>query len=149
MQTNKNIDIRPIKSGEHADCADIYTSAWNLAFPDYQRAICVEEFETEIVEDSTLVAVIDQRVIGYISIWEPEWFIHHLYVDPLSHGNGVGTALISQVERSAAPHSISLKCVSINKKAMGFYEALGFTHTSDTGVDRYGEWVRLTKSLAF
>ena len=148
MKSHKKIDIRPTRYGEHAVCADIYTNAWNLAFPDYQRTIFIEEFESEVIEDFTLVAVIDQRIIGYISIWEPEWFIHHLYVDPLSHGNGVGTALISQLERLAAPHSISLKCVSANKKAMGFYKALGFVNASDTGVDIYGEWVRLTKSLA-
>ena len=66
--------------GEFAVCAAIYTDAWNLAFLEHQRAICVVDIEAEVVDDLILVTIIDQRIIGYISIWEPEWFIHHLYI---------------------------------------------------------------------
>ena len=70
-----------------------------------------------------------------------------IYIDPLSHGNGVGTALISHLERLAAPHSISLKCLLNNNSAMGFYKVLGFKETADTGVDAYGNWACLRKNL--
>ena len=148
MKFHDKIDIRQSNDGEFTVCAAIYTDAWNFAFPEHQRAISVVDFEAEVVDDLTLVAVIDRRIIGYIAIWEPEWFIHHLYIDPLIHGNGVGTALISHLERLAAPHSISLKCLLNNTSAMGFYKALGFMETSDTGADAYGNWARLTKTLA-
>ncbi|HIE89654.1 MAG: GNAT family N-acetyltransferase [bacterium] len=30
---------------------------------------------------------------GFISIWSPEKFVHHLYVDPKYQGRGVATIL--------------------------------------------------------
>jgi GNAT superfamily N-acetyltransferase len=94
----------------------------------------------------TLVAALDERISGYISIWQPDWFVHHLYVIPAVHGVGIGTALIEHSERLAAPHSLSLKCQTANAKAIGFYSALGFVETAERGTDEYGAWIRLAKT---
>ena len=74
--------IRTAIPRDYAICASIYESAWNLALPGAQRSIGVRELENETADELTLVGVIDETVCGYISIWEPDWFIHHLYVDP-------------------------------------------------------------------
>lgn len=147
MEELSNLEVRKIKINEHSVCARIYEQAWNVALPDHQRTISINDFRNEIEGELTLVAVFDGQIMGYISIWQPDWFIHHLYVDPIAHSHGVGTALISYLERVAAPHRISLKCQIANTGANGFYTALGFSPAHEDGIDEFGKWERLEKSL--
>lgn len=64
-------------------------------------------------------------VVGFISIWVADTFVHHLYVDPLHRGHGVGTALLASLKGwLAAPWT--LKCLDANRSAMAFYLARGW-----------------------
>ena len=148
MRQHAKIEIRQVESSEHIDCTNIYTNAWNTALPNAQRTISVIDFEREVEGELTLVATVDERILGYISIWTPDWFIHHLYVDPLAHGTGIGTALLSHSERLTNSHQLSLKCQLANTEALEFYKARGFVEASETGVDEYGDWIRLVKTTA-
>ncbi|MFT4799412.1 MAG: hypothetical protein ACJAYE_000244 [Candidatus Azotimanducaceae bacterium] len=53
-------------------CANIFADAWNSALPALQRSIRVDVFDMETKEELTLVAIIDERISGYVSIWEPD-----------------------------------------------------------------------------
>ena len=141
-----NMEIREIEKCEHSVCAVIYNNAWNFALASAHRTISVVDFEREIDGELTLVAIVDERIVGYISIWEPDWFIHHLYVDPIAHGTGIGTALISYLAGLAASHQISLKCQLANTRAIGFYKSLGFSETPENGTDEFGDWLRLVRT---
>lgn len=64
-------------------------------------------------------------VQGFISIWKPESFVHHLYVAPQFQGQGVGTALLASLaDWLALPWT--LKCVDANAVALAFYLARGW-----------------------
>ena len=139
--------IRTAIPRDYAICASIYESAWNLALPGAQRSIGVRELENETADELTLVGVIDETVCGYISIWEPDWFIHHLYVDPATQGSGVGKYLLEHAESLAIPHSLSLKCQLTNDRAIGFYLSCGFTKTGEHGADEHGKWIGMVKVL--
>ncbi len=147
MENLSRIEIRKIEISEYSICANIYEQAWNVALPNHQRTISIADFKSEIEGELTLVAVLDGQITGYISIWKPDWFIHQLYVDTTAHRRGIGKALISYLERLAAPHRISLKCQIANTGANGFYKALGFSPAHEDGVDEFGKWERLEKSL--
>jgi ribosomal protein S18 acetylase RimI-like enzyme len=72
----------------------------------------------------------DGKIIGFISVWKEDYFIHHLYVDSESQGKGVGTKLVKSLRRwLQLPWS--LKCVLENTKAMGFYLSHGFVSISE------------------
>ncbi len=75
--------------------------------------------------EKILVAVIRDKVVGFVAIWEPESFIHHLYVDKIHQGKGIGRKLVLEAqERSPGP--MRLKCVEKNQRALDFYFGSGW-----------------------
>lgn len=65
------------------------------------------------------------EVQGFVSVWKPESFVHHLYVAPHYQGQGVGTALLASLA-DWLPYPWTLKCVDANVFAMSFYLARGW-----------------------
>ncbi|MCW0220571.1 MAG: GNAT family N-acetyltransferase [Prosthecobacter sp.] len=65
------------------------------------------------------------RILGYVAVWEPESFIHHLYVDPEVQGRRVGVRLLtSLLDHVALPWR--LKCSCSNQRAHQFYLSQGW-----------------------
>ncbi|MEZ5327002.1 MAG: GNAT family N-acetyltransferase [Verrucomicrobiales bacterium] len=67
------------------------------------------------------VAVKGGAILGFISVWSPESFIHHLFVSPDSQGQGVGVRLL-EFACDAYQSPLRLKCVQMNEKALNFYK---------------------------
>lgn len=67
----------------------------------------------------------DGRLKGFLSVYESESFVHHLYVAPEFARQGVGTALLSFL-RPRLPFPWRLKCVRANTAALAFYSSLGW-----------------------
>ncbi|GEM80384.1 GNAT family N-acetyltransferase [Vibrio superstes] len=93
------------------------------------------DFEKDTEGETILLAVLDEKAIGFISIWEPDKFVHHLYVSTEYLGKGVGSLLLSSAQSLYG--KLSLKCLVKNQKAIRFYELRGFTkkskHRDSTG----------------
>ena len=66
------LKIRKVETKEYRTCARIYASAWNRALPEVQREIGIDDFRIEIAGELTLVATLDNQIVGFISIWEPD-----------------------------------------------------------------------------
>lgn len=99
----------------------------------------LEDFEKEIQGEDVLVAIIDDIVIGFISIWKPNNFIHHLYVDQKHHNKGIGTQLLkATIQETKLP--ITLKCLEDNTKAVAFYRQKGFIET-ERGPSKNGDYI--------
>lgn len=74
-----------------------------------------------LIDEEIQLATMDGRVIGFVSVWKPEKFIHHLYVSPEHQKRGVAKALIAAcVARYGLP--LSLKSLVENTNACQFYE---------------------------
>ena len=70
------------------------------------------------------------ELVGFVSLWEPEPFIHHLYVREESRRHGVAGALLaSLVGKVAFPWR--LKCVRANTQALDFYEKRGWRRVAE------------------
>jgi ribosomal protein S18 acetylase RimI-like enzyme len=67
----------------------------------------------------------EERVLGFISVWAEDSFIHHLYVNTESQRTGIGKKLLESLH-SWLPLPWQLKCVLQNTSAMGFYKSHGF-----------------------
>ncbi|HDZ9270902.1 TPA: GNAT family N-acetyltransferase, partial [Vibrio cholerae] len=59
------------------------------------------------------------NVVGFISIWEPDNFVHHLYLATEYQGQGVGSMLLNCAKMKYG--NLSLKCMVQNQKALNFY----------------------------
>ena len=99
--------------------ARVSTFTW-LDTSGYQ----LSDFSRDTEGERVLVAVADSEVLGFTSIWEPENFIHHLYISNNHQGKNIGTQLLEKVKSSYS--GLSLKCMSENERAIGFYESNGF-----------------------
>ncbi|MEH0373980.1 GNAT family N-acetyltransferase [Vibrio mimicus] len=64
------------------------------------------------------------NIAGFIPIWEPDNFVHHLYVATEYQGQGIGTILLNGAK--AKYGNLSLKCMVQNQKALNFYLLQGF-----------------------
>lgn len=133
--------VRAMRSHEKAQCADIFARGWRETFPDQPRVIDVDAFTRETQGELVLVYERNRRIIGFAGLYAQESFLHHLYVDPMFHGQGAGRALV-HAAMAHAPKKISLKCQLGNARALAFYARLGFTR-GEEGKDGAGRWVRL------
>lgn len=74
---------------------------------------------TEVAQDT------GGELVGFISLWAEDHFIHHLYVATTYHRRGVGKMLL-QALPLWDEQRYQLKCLQYNEKALAFYAACGF-----------------------
>jgi GNAT superfamily N-acetyltransferase len=142
-----SLTIRTAKTAtEIDDAAALYVRSGRAAFtwrpPDHFRP---EDFRMFALDEEVWLAFLGEAVVGLLSIFRPENFVHCLYVDPDAQRLGVGRALVAQV-RKVADHPLTLKLDVPNRRAIQFYEATGWermTGLDDQGVDDFGiTWAR-------
>ena len=87
------------------------------------------------------MAVADARIVGVAAVYEPDNFLHSLYV--AERRAGVGKAMLDHV-RAVATGPVSLKCQAVNLKAQAFYVREGFVVTEQGRDPPSGPpWVRM------
>jgi ribosomal protein S18 acetylase RimI-like enzyme len=84
----------------------------------------LSDFEHDTEGEAIWVAVESDEVLGFVSIWEPDCFVHHLFVSPEDLGRGIGTKLLNVVKQRYA--NLCLKCLTQNSHAVAFYFSQGF-----------------------
>lgn len=107
----------------------------------------LEDFDKQTQGEYILIAHVDNIPIGFISIWLPNNFIHHLYVDHKHQGQNIGTELLkAAISKTNFP--LTLKCVENNSKAIHFYLKKGFVEKS-RGNSSNGSYIlfELTKDV--
>ena len=100
------------------------------------------------------VAKVDGKVVGFVA-GDSGWFskraqkivgaIHEIAVLPEYQGLGIGKALMERILeyfRNKGLDSVELWVGDENRRAMEFYEKLGFKRAS-----QYNYWVRMVKDL--
>lgn len=96
----------------------------------------LDDFDEQTRGEYVLVAVADDHIAGFISLWLADNFIHHLYVDCAYYRQSIGTELINAAKKKAGL-PLTLKCLESNINAIGFYKKRGFavkaTGSSDEG----------------
>ena len=127
--------------GDRARIAEIFLVSRRHAFPWIPpERFRLNDLKRETEGEIIIVAEVDGRIMGFASVWEPDAFLHHLYVDPAMLGRGIGRALVVEMVR-LCEKPLELKCQTNNRRARAFYKRLGFT-TADSGVSDVGPWVR-------
>ena len=142
-----SLTVRTVRgAAEIADAAALYVRSGTAAFswrPDGH--FLAADFTRFAEEEEVWLALMGDALVGILSLFRPENFIHCLYVDPTAQRLGVGKALVAHVRKVvAAP--LTLKLDVPNRRAIAFYEATGWermTGLDDQGVDDAGiKWAR-------
>ncbi|WP_098497616.1 GNAT family N-acetyltransferase [Collimonas sp. PA-H2] len=90
--------------------------------------------------ETILLAQDEQGALaGFISVWEADHFIHHLYVGAGQQRRGVGCALLAALPGWPGQRHV-LKCLLRNHAAAAFYRASGFAETG-RGIGEDGEYI--------
>src|SRR5271154_1997561 len=77
----------------------------------------LEDFEKETAGETVFVAEDGTgKLLGFISVWEPERFVHHLYVVPDQQRRGIGRRLLKSLA-FWLPLPYRLKCKVRNEPA--------------------------------
>ena len=97
------------------------------------------DFEHETQGEFILVAVLDDKVVGFISLWRADNFIHHFYIDEMYQRHKIGTKLLEEAIR-IMNKPITLKCLEKNVEAVKFYEKNDFIAT-DKGISNHGKYI--------
>ena len=89
------ISIRPYEPADAEACAGIFDRAWRAGHPFAPRRIDAAVLAAE-TEGETLFVAEDESgdVVGFVSLYRPESFVHHLYVEPHLRNRGIGRALL-------------------------------------------------------
>ena len=127
--------VRPFEEKDRQALAALYRECRAEAtwLPTAMREA---DFALDTEGEALLVAVgSDDQPEGFVSVWEPDAFIHHFYVRAGSRRMGIGTQLLESL-RSRLPRPWRLKCVRANDEALAFYLRQGWLEvTSGIGED--------------
>ncbi len=134
--------IRAYEPADSDACARIFDRSWHMGHPYAPRLIDAALFAAQTRDERILVAVLPPHgVAGFVAVHEAGAFVHHLYVDPDFHGQGIGRALLARAVAMAGG-TASLKCQCRNVASLAFYRHLGWTE-GENGSDENGAWLRM------
>lgn len=125
------MEIRPFHESDEADVIALwagvfgYTTAHNDPATAIRRKLAVQR-------DLFFVARIDGRLVGTVmgGYDGHRGWVYSLAVGPEARRRGVGTSLMSRVERELAIRGcpkVNLQVLATNAATVAFYEKLGYT----------------------
>lgn len=136
--------VRPFEERDRSALSAIYRECRAEA-TWLPRPAKESDFEQDTKGEVLLVAVgSDDEPRGFVSVWEPDAFIHHLYVRPGSRQKGIGKQLLESL-RSRMRKPWRLKCVRANDGALTFYLRHGWREIS-SGISEDGPYAVLEKA---
>ena len=140
---NTGISIRRADAKDGAALARIFVESRLEAFYWQNPArFRLEDFETETAGEVVFVAEDGSgKILGFISVWEPDRFVHHLYIAPDQQRRGIGKRLLESL-LSWLPLPYRLKCKVRNEAACAFYRKNDWVETG-RGKDEHGEYLVL------
>ena len=136
--------VRPFEERDTQTLAAIYLECRSEA--DWLPAAAKQsDFARDTEGEAMFVAVgSNDDPVGFVSVWEPDAFIHHLYVRTPSRQEGIGTQLLESLH-VRLPKPWRLKCLRANDRAFAFYLRRGWLEIS-SGVGDDGPYAVLEKT---
>lgn len=123
--------IRAIKESDRPALEQLCLTTRQHKFPWLDKKVLrLEDFSRDTAGELIWVAEQDGQVVGFVSAWDSENYIHNLFVLPDYARRGIGTALLEECLKNIG-RPARLKCVSENLPALAFYRAMGWQTISE------------------
>jgi GNAT superfamily N-acetyltransferase len=135
-----DVSVRAFEPDDQAICAQIFLKGRRDAFHWANQAhFALADFVAATEKDTIWVARTDAGVVGFISVFVRDNYIHNLFVDGTVRRRGIGTTLLTFVlERVGRP--AGLKCWTANASACVFYQKRGWKE-KERGHGALGEYI--------
>ena len=125
-----NIRIREAEEKDVPELEELFLSVRQETFKwEDLKNFELGDYKKSTEGEKVFIAQKDNVIIGFVSIWEPDSFIHNLFVYPKYQGLGIGRQLLNIAVKSI-PHPVTMKVVIYNTKACEFYESQGWKKVS-------------------
>ncbi|MDE1715954.1 GNAT family N-acetyltransferase [Chromobacterium amazonense] len=127
MEIVMNILIRPALAQDWPALRRLFLASRRHTFP----WLSVEDFRLADLDEQTAGEALwvaqdaGSELLGFVSLWEADYFIHHLHVAATQHRRGIGKMLLQALPRWEEQNH-QLKCLRRNGNALAFYKACGF-----------------------
>lgn len=145
MEVN-HIHIRNYRPEDHNALALIYLQSRVKTFYWLNaREYTLADFDTHTEGEKILVAEQGGEPVGFVAIWEPDNFIHHLYIRPDVVRKGAGKALLNAAA-AIIDAPLKLKCLLKNENALAFYQSQNWVITGD-GTDANGPYFEMASKF--
>jgi len=140
MEVRTKIEISEFSEEDRVILRHLYAEVKAETFHKLgKQNVDSNDFDEDTKGESVLVAKIDGNIAGFISVWLPDNFIHHLYVRKQDQRKGIGSELIESV-KAQVNGTLTLKCVEDNVAAVQFYETNGWKIQSK-GISENGSFI--------
>jgi ribosomal protein S18 acetylase RimI-like enzyme len=139
------VSFAKFQESDRAALASLYERVMRDTFYWFDEdRLAAADFNLDTENEFVVVARAGAQIAGFASIWLPDNFIHHLYVDNAFQGMGIGKALLANVVRRLQGNA-TLKCLVLNTRAVDFYYKNGWKKVS-TGDSEDGEFILFAHS---
>ncbi|GLF90845.1 acetyltransferase [Bacillus safensis] len=133
--------IREASNKDYSKLRQIYLASRRQSFHWLnQEEINLQDFDQDTQEEQIFLAEENNQILGFISLYVPDRFIHLLFVHPDVAGQGAGDLLLKHAVKVLGT-PVTLKCVSENHKALSFYRKRGWKAVVEEGEPGAKYWV--------
>ncbi|MFC6345923.1 GNAT family N-acetyltransferase [Vagococcus carniphilus] len=137
----KKYAFNKLSSEQLIELCQLYNNTLEKAFVwQKESRIDLDSFVKMIDVELAYLAYEEEQLVGFLTLYEPDTFIHFLFIDTALQKSGVGSALLGKIELDFPNEDISLKCLLQNKNALSFYKKKGFKVVEtkdDLGLESY------------
>jgi len=124
--------IRPYRAADHDRCAALFERVMHETFPEDDPAIYAADSFARLTAGEEIWVVEDgDAIVGLVTLWASEPFVHLLLIVPAWRRKGLGSALM-KTATAEVRGTLHLKCRLDNEPARRFYEACGWQEADRT-----------------
>lgn len=130
---NSSVKISEFKESDRTALQELFLKVRKETFVwKDQTKFDLLDFDKETHGEYILTAFSENKPAGFISVWMPNKFIHHLYIDREFQKQGIGKSLLEAIINEIG-FPLRLKCLEKNTQAVAFYTKIGFTEKEKGG----------------
>jgi len=115
------VTTRLFAESDRVDLREIYLRSRLRAFGWIDgSSFRLDDFDKSTEGETIWVALRDAKLVGFVSVWTAENFLHNLFVHPDELGQGIGSLLLRESLNNIGRPAV-LKCDLQNTAARDFY----------------------------
>jgi len=109
---------------------ELFLITRQITFSSTRKEFQIGDFVESTVDDQVWVGEVDGIIVGFISVYLQDNFIHNLFIDPKYQGQGFGKNLLLFAEDKLL-RPMTLKIAMDNLKVCTFYEKYGWYNAGE------------------